>query len=191
MAELIDLFTTFLFEKDLDVDNEKILQYCLSLEKTDPGRVISNLGGYQSNDIFESPPELEELFDLIESTSFQLCKEIELYPIKRYNAWVNINRYKDSNWPHTHNDAILSGVYYVKTPENCGDIEFENPASDAMNPHLISSGENRHLSCNWRMPIQEGKLYIFPGWLRHGVNQNLNKDEERISISFNFLHQNK
>ena len=134
MAEFTDLFTVPLFEKVLNLDNDEILSYCHSLEKQDPGRIISNMGGYQSNDIFNPPEQLEELFSSIVDFSLEICNEIEVYPVRMHNAWVNINRYKDSNWPHTHPDAILSGVYYVKTPEDCGDIEFENPASDGMNP---------------------------------------------------------
>ena len=34
-------------------------------------------------------------------------------------------------------------------------------------------------------PVAENTLYLFPGWLNHFVNPNLNKTEERISISFN------
>ena len=188
MAEFTDLFTVPLFEKVLNLDNDEILSYCHSLEKQDPGRIISNMGGYQSNDIFNPPEQLEELFSSIVDFSLEICNEIEIYPVRMHNAWVNINRYKDSNWPHTHPDAILSGVYYVKTPEDCGDIEFENPASDGMNPQLRSLNGNNYTTPNWRMPCEENTLYIFPGWLRHGVNSNFNKTEERVSISFNLIH---
>ena len=38
----------------------------------------------------------------------------------------------------------------------------------------------------WRMPVKEGKLILFPSWLKHGVQPNLNKTESRISVSFNY-----
>ena len=39
----------------------------------------------------------------------------------------------------------------------------------------------------WLTEVMPGRLYIFPSWLRHDVEPNLNKKEKRISISFN-LH---
>ena len=32
------------------------------------------------------------------------------------NAWANINRAGDSNLFHDHPQAVLSGVYYVRSP---------------------------------------------------------------------------
>jgi len=37
-----------------------------------------------------------------------------------------------------------------------------------------------------RMRPEEGRLYIFPGWMEHGVEEN-QSDSDRISISFNVL----
>jgi ectoine hydroxylase-related dioxygenase (phytanoyl-CoA dioxygenase family) len=37
-----------------------------------------------------------------------------------------------------------------------------------------------------RMPPEEGRLYVFPGWLEHGVDVN-RSDRDRVSISFNVL----
>ena len=42
--------------------------------------------------------------------------------------------------------TLTCGVYYVKTPNNCGDIAFEHPVEDKMTI----------------MPSVEGRLYIFP-----------------------------
>ena len=35
-----------------------------------------------------------------------------------------------------------------------------------------------------RMRPEEGRMYIFPGWLEHGVEPN-QSTEDRVSISFN------
>ena len=37
-----------------------------------------------------------------------------------------------------------------------------------------------------RMRPEEGRIYIFPGWLEHGVEEN-KSDQDRVSISFNVL----
>ena len=36
-----------------------------------------------------------------------------------------------------------------------------------------------------KAPAIENTLYLFPSWLMHYVESNMNKTEERISISFN------
>jgi hypothetical protein len=40
------------------------------------------------------------------------------------------------------------------------------------------------------MPAIQNRLYMFPSWLRHSVKPNLNKNEDRISFSFNIGVQN-
>tara|TARA_A100001234_G_scaffold68921_1_gene60693 strand:+ start:8828 stop:9367 length:540 start_codon:yes stop_codon:yes gene_type:complete len=165
------LFTIPLFSADLSLDNETILDYCTNLWDRDLGRDVSNSGGWQSNDIPVLPEELERLFVDIHTFAEECCEELEISPVKVYNMWVNINQYKDFNWPHDHSDSALAGVYYVKTPNNCGDIAFEHPVEDKMTI----------------MPSVEGRLYIFPAWLRHRVNPNMSR-EERVSISFNLDH---
>ena len=37
-----------------------------------------------------------------------------------------------------------------------------------------------------QMRPEEGRLYVFPGWLEHGVEEN-RSDRDRVSISFNVL----
>jgi len=37
-----------------------------------------------------------------------------------------------------------------------------------------------------RMKPEEGRIYVFPGWLEHGVEEN-QSDADRVSISFNVL----
>ncbi len=42
--------------------------------------------------------------------------------------WCNMNAYKDFNLAHSHGDAVVSGVYYLKVPKNSGTIFFVNPS---------------------------------------------------------------
>lgn len=189
--EIVNLFTTPLCSKSLVLDNDLILSYCYSLRNKDQGRTVSNRGGWQSNDITDVTYPLVDLLNGIIEFSSEICNVLGLYPLEIKNCWVNINGYKDCNWPHTHGGAILSGVYYVKTPKDCGHIEFQNTSAELMPVNLQITDFNEFNSENRVLPSEEGKLYIFPSWLKHGVNPNLNRYEERVSISFNLVHQNK
>ena len=89
---------------------------------------------------------------------------------------------------HTHGGAQISCVYYVKTPENCGEIFFENP----FNTIDISWANCKktftpYTASKILMNVEENDLFIFPGCLAHGVKPNLNKTKDRVSIAFNIL----
>lgn len=184
--ECIDIFSFPIFKKNLELDNQKILKFCLSQEKSNPGRSKSNFGGWQSN-AFQTPPkELKELFDIILDYSKMICDFMNLEYVTFGDGWININKYKDFNWTHSHPFSLLSGVYYVKTPENCGNIEFENPdVGEFLDIKRYVKNLNKFNSPTCSMPSEEGILYMFPSWMRHKVFPNMNETEERISISFN------
>lgn len=94
----------------------------------------SNKGGYQSQpDLFErTAPELLMLRDIIyDSVASYISKSpADLGGLKSdndmpngaveveiYNAWFGLNKPGDSNSPHIHPAASISGVYYVACPE--------------------------------------------------------------------------
>ena len=52
---------------------------------------------------------------------------------------------------------------------------------------MTPSDYNNYNSGTWWLPSEENNLYLFPSWLKHRVEPNLNKNENRISISFNLV----
>ncbi len=183
--DCIEIFSFPVFRKKLSLlDNKQILEFCLLQKRCNPGRTISNVGGWQSYDYDVPPLELRELFNSISNFSLEICDFLEINSVKIANAWINVNGYKDFNWPHIHPNSTLSGVYYVKTPENCGNITFENSALET-STDIERKNYTKYNSPSWWIPSETGLLYIFPSWIKHRVDPNMNKDEERISISFN------
>ena len=182
--EVIDVFKIPIFREELSIDNQKLLSYCVSRKELDTGRKSSNCGGWQSNNLDKSAHELKDLISAIENCAIKATEYLSLNPPELSNIWININGYKDFNWAHTHPYSTISGVYYIKTPENCGDIEFERLRLESTWKYAVVNFNNYN-SETWWFPSQEKVLYMFPSWLKHRVNPNLNKTEERISISFN------
>ena len=183
VMQVLDLFKVPLFAVLLDLDTESIEKYCLDYQEKDEGRILSNEGGYQSHDV-EILPLLKELNKNLNifSESYDIDDELVVD-----NMWININEYKDYNVSHSHPNSLFSGVYYVKTPEKCGYITFENPALNIME-HTYSRVHFKewnilNINSRWQ-EVRENILYVFPGWLRHRVEPNL-RNEKRISISFN------
>ena len=188
MFEIQDLFKVPLYKTALSLDNTAISKYSLSLSKKDKGRVLTNIGGWQSDNL-EDVSELKELIGVIQNHLTLFAKEIGIkHTIKVTNRWININGYKDTNLLHSHPNCLISGVYYVQTPKDCGNIKFNHPGRGVIQHawlEQIIDNFNEYNSSEWWLPSKAGLLYLFPSWLDHFVEPNVNKKEKRISISFN------
>lgn len=92
-------------------------------------------------------------------------------------CWVNYMGTGTDHDFHTHDFANISGTYYVKTPENCSGICFEDPRVG-----LTDWTEQRQFL---EYPVHAGEVILFPSWLSHKVPPNIASDE-RISVSFNY-----
>ena len=120
------------------------------------------------------------------------------YQVMIDNMWANINKRYSHNRNHTHPGCLWSGVYYIQVPKNAGRIWFTDPRGEA---HMLVPHYKSRPPHTWREvyyePI-EGRLIIFPSWLTHEVEPNINKEYEenddrgwRYSLSFNFNQQIK
>ena len=180
-----DLFKIGIYREHLTLDNKELEKYCHDMKQEQDGVSISNQGGFHSENLNENHWEIKELIKYITSYANVYSEQIAYGKVELCNIWCNINSYKDYNQLHCHPDAKVSGVYYVKTPDECGEIEFHNPAYHVLQQANLSRPNNHYTSLFWWMPAVEGALYLFPSWLMHSVRPNMNKDEERISFSFN------
>ena len=62
MINIMPIFINFLAVDSLRLDNDRIEKFCLEKRKNSSGRVISNGGGWQSDNLDIATPELSELF---------------------------------------------------------------------------------------------------------------------------------
>jgi len=199
------LFTSELAQFMLeDIDLSSIVPHVLDMEKKSKGTLKSNAGGYQSDVKFRNN------YDYYLTG---ICFEEYIIPAldnianqwglpKAYNLsyWYNINRKFNYNHSHYHPGSALSGVLYLKVPENSGNLVFQRSFSDAdrmdfLTEYQISSGEhfddnpNTNVMC-WRKP-DPYRVFVFQGFQEHYVGQNLTDDcdDIRISISFNYFYK--
>jgi len=188
MSEIQDIFKIPLYKTTLALKNKSLKSYCLSLPKRNKGRKFTNDGGWQSNDLSLKEPPLQDLYNAILYHSNIFLESLECKEsAKLNNCWININGYRDYNVLHKHDCCLLSGVYYVNTPKDCGNIMFNRPGIDSFTYDWNKAYKvfNPYNSANWWQEAKASNLYIFPSWLNHLVEPNLNKKEKRISISFN------
>ena len=191
------LFSQPLSDETLTIDVNQIADFCYNLKNNTNDKIEkSNRGGWQSGNVDKKSIEDIEFTKLLDeiriginkvSSSIGIVPELDID-----NLWININQYGNYNDSHFHHGSILSGTFYVKTPENCGNIKFKNPIAPLMESYLnywhFKENELRYppwLVSNFTFPCKENMMLIFPSWIEHSVDKNLNVNEDRISISFN------
>ena len=188
----IDLFSTPVWSTTLkDINLLDIKKYVLQLQKNDKNGVqITNQGGWQSpaSNIFPPYKSFSQLKNSISIVINTCTSYMELgFSLKLQNYWFNINEYGDYNDLHNHRGAILSGVFYIDIPQkNSGNIRFQRDDDiDYYIPHNLIKKYNLNNGSSVSYAPMNGKLYIFPSWLKHAVESNRSQ-ETRISMSFNY-----
>ena len=102
------------------------------------------------------------------------------------NFWININPTGGSNKPHNHPGSVFSGVLYLSTPDNCGNINFSHPAANHsyhFNQDTIEKQNSYTWNSYYHTPLS-GRMLIFPSSISHHVDGNTSK-HDRVSIAFN------
>ncbi|MFC7291884.1 TIGR02466 family protein [Hirschia litorea] len=100
--------------------------------------------------------------------------------------WINILNPLAAHSGHIHPHSVISGTYYVKTPEGAGALKLEDPRLPMM-MNAPSPNKNAPLSAKrfvYEKP-EPGTVMMWESWLRHEVTPNMGEDL-RISISFNY-----
>lgn len=181
---ITEIFKEPIFQIKLNENLDALIEFSNKLKK---GRIKSNVGGFQSEDLALNLPELKSLNNEILKHGDNLIREHLAIEKNIYinNLWLNKNYYKDYNEQHVHLNCVLSGVFYIKTNKQSGDLQFfRNNMLDIWVPDHNIKNFNHYNSTSWAFKPEDNYLFLFPAWLNHSVKPNLSQ-EERISISFN------
>jgi uncharacterized protein (TIGR02466 family) len=200
MEKIVDpFFSAIMHTNEFELKSHDMIQFYLeTLWNHSPyhGKAVAYTANY--NDGFCSKLHLDPLFkelcdiildkatkfylknhESIQSLGFFLTKPKELEITK---MWFNVMTPYAHQGLHHHNECVVAGTYYVRMPENCGAITFENPNSWAYQMGQQCMNDTMVLDCHGIEPAV-GDLLIWPGWMSHQVHTNQSNDN-RISISF-------
>ena len=177
--------------------NKDLIKHIKQWHKKDKGIQKTNRGGWHSTVDMHKKKEYAPLIkELLCMATGIVREEGYTQPLTLGNMWANINYPGCFNKDHLHPNAIWSGVYYIKTPKNCGRLHLEDPRSGAnmILPKQLSVAKiPQRLWKSVNYEPMEGRLMMFPAYLNHcvAVNESKLKGEKgwRISVSFNFIQQ--
>ena len=99
-----------------EVNDAELRDYVINFRQDDPGKKVSNYGGWQSRNIDildERPLNIEKFIVALQQNVNDAAKMANLPKLQICDYWWNINNKGDYNHPHNHRDSILSGVYYI------------------------------------------------------------------------------
>jgi len=190
-AQIRPLFPTpFIVGEIPDIDMCERLEQVIRKEMSlGLGVVEAHNGVYTTNDqLHEKGRGFEELNDLIMGEAGQFMDWLQL---KRdghqiVGMWANVTTKHHRHPMHIHPNSYISGVCYLRVPENAGNLVFSDPRAGArvIEPdyHLMNE---YNCGIYAHKPVK-GTILLWPSWMPHGVEQgNVAEGEERIAIAFN------
>ena len=183
------LFPTILYAKDFQLDLNQMTQNIIKWSEEDKGITKTNVDGWHSETNMHTKIEYKPLVDELFKMVYEVFNEEWLDGrVKIGNMWANINPPGGYNKPHVHPNSLFSGVYYVKTPPNSGQLVCSDPRPGIQTcmPNRKKGEPPKHLWRDLHLQPKENRAIVFPAWLWHSVQPN-KSNENRISVSFNFL----
>ena len=101
------------------------------------------------------------------------------------SSWI-VRQFKDEYNPTHWHSGHVSGVGYLKVPENMGGHKQENKKSNPNGKLELIHGAKMFL-CRSTFSIKPkvGDFYFFPNYMMHSVYPFSDTDSERRSVSFN------
>lgn len=166
----------------------KFVDYCKKKQREDfNGRILSNCLGWQSKDILSEDFVSQYIKESVKQSIFSQFNVKEGTNFRIDNFWINISSKYASNDYHIHNGSHYSGCFYVQCEKKSGSIKINPNLSfntDWMNFLTDEYKNSYHIHPSVEFHPKEGMMLLFPSYLMHKVNNNL-ENKERISIAFN------
>jgi uncharacterized protein (TIGR02466 family) len=100
-------------------------------------------------------------------------------------GWVNVKGPGERITMHAHSDSTISVVYYIKVPENSGNLNFLDTSEGSI-------FDREYINKDAKLKIKsitpkEGDLIFFPSYILHEVEENKSNDL-RVSLSTDLKH---
>jgi uncharacterized protein (TIGR02466 family) len=162
--------------RDHHYESQDYIDYILELKANNDSLRKSNFnnGWHSECNLFEHGI-FKELSSQLLGIATDVAKPYVQGEFKFLEMWAMVNTRYSYNAHHIH-EGVLSGVFYLQTPKDCGRLILCNPA--------VRSHSHPIRCKDFAIEPDRLALIMFPSWLEHYVEPS-QTDEERIAISFN------
>ena len=155
-------------------------------------RTEKNISNHTSKDTYILDKHLTNLRKFFESCIQTYVEKVivgDVYDRSKLNfqitqSWLNKTKPGESHHIHNHANSLISGVFYIKANSSLDNIRFYNDITSYETIKIDGKKFNKFNSSSWSLPVQTGRLILFPSYLSHGVDTTKG-DNDRISLSFN------
>lgn len=173
---------------------DALSKYCYDLQKT----VGAGGQSWIANDTYNTSSGQHDCFEdkqfanlnnwVIECVN-EYASQLQLSrPIVPQASWFNIYKKYDYQEFHTHPGAHISTIYFLKGSASGAKVYFKNNSADMLNISYTEYNSDSFTTVHHEPT--PGKLLIFLSHTYHAVERH-NVDDERISLSYNFLQDLK
>lgn len=130
---------------------------------------------------------LQKYLDSAIKLSLKEKENTDKFDLQWMDFWYTIYGTGENVEEHFHPNCIISGVYYLKCPEKCGDIIFLDNNYNYKNYCVnISPLKTFTYPRSFNVTPEEGMILLFPSWLTHKTEYN-QSEKDRIMFAFNLV----
>jgi uncharacterized protein (TIGR02466 family) len=191
----IDLFPTTILKQPLENISDSKLNSFTNYILDQKFNSAYNEGSTSSNQSILENPIFNSLKEEIIKYSIQYFNEMGFAKDNEYTfqiicSWANILEQKEYIRGHSHQNSLLSGVYYLSKKNSS--ILFYNTLSKKWLFNLGDKQVNNTLRSSDYFSITplQNTLLLFPSWLPHEVLP-VSDPGKRLSIAFNLIPKGK
>ena len=148
--------------------------------------VNGTLCTYNQYDQIHKLKEATELCNFAEKEAAKYWKELKyssLLEPKLIQMWANRQPKGGSVRSHLHGTMPITAVLYVNAGKEMGNIVLENPLESVLVSQPMDYKAQAFL--HHEIEVMTGDFIMFPGWMRHYVQEN-KSDANRLIIGMNF-----
>ena len=180
--------TTILVDSiDREFTNDEILSYLNADYESDHFSISTNSVQFTRSLNIIKEHNLKDLHDFILKKAYDYLSAYEIKDkinLTIIRSWFVKSQPLSYGRKHNHPNSLLSGVLYLKTPPNSGNLILHDSATSKFGSIELSFNNINNVNgAQISIPPKEGMLIIFPSTLDHEISQNT-CTEDRYSLSF-------